>query len=796
MARLQHFGFDWGSTFSGNLQFVGGRRLRGWAHAYRDNVAININPQIQTDTPGTSWTESYDRFYIRRATAVSVQKRVYGLLGSIEGCDEAVVVELGTSGQLKFYNWGNWVCLGGGHETPTTGQLLGSSSPLTIGQWYRIELHWRFYVGGGPLLEIRIDGNSVSLTGFVVGQYGVEQYGLAHHTSTGSRRTFGGGPASTGTWDIDDVAYDTSTWVGDTEVIHVPVTGIGHYNSGWTTAGGPVNYHNFTAIPYNLQLTGSPYSMDSTTAGGQISFALTPFADLGIDPDTGVIHGISAATMAASNGGANATFFIRKNGTDYYAPTSVNINSGQTVQRYYWNAATLGGLLITDIVEFGLLHDGTTTNCPVGGIFVDVEASNVADVEEYTGVVQIAHGTYSGTGNTQDITVGFRPDFLLVYGNGGITSTGPRFWWRGVYGAGTISAIQSVTWQGLSAVGMTGFTVTGNNLGFNGVSNSYSYLAISDPNGRVFDRDGFYKMDAVTWNQKLVDPTFVPEFLMVAPIYVPSSPTAVMARFNSQTGANSSFLNTAAADVTDAILSVGTGTFQLGNRLDKHPRTHVWAAFRTNNFLQRRLIYVGSYIGDDATNRVIPVVLANPLKFALVVPTNTERRVFKDDTMAAEESHYFSTDQIFLTAAGGSLITALTPTSITVKGGASANLNTSGVLYNILAFAAGTDDPAIENATLIMSATSPLTPMKVFGASVNPDTNAVMFMSRVPDGVEGSIYEGVVGASSVPVATPWTYDVLGNLPDGLTLDANTGSITGIATRRGLYTFSIRASHRD
>mgnify|MGYP001304084472 CR=1 FL=1 len=797
MARLQHSGFDWGTTPSttaaagANRQFVGGRRKRGMANAYRDNVSINSSPQEQIDTPGTTRSEGYERFYIRRMTAVSVQKRVYGIHGSVEGSDDAVVVELGTAGQLKFYNWGNWVSVGGGNETPTTGQLLGSSSALTIGQWYRVELHWRFFVGGGPLLEVRLDGTGVSLAAF-----SSQQFGLNHHTSQAQTRTFGGGVASTAAWDLDDVAFDTAGWIGDTEVLQAPITGIGHYNTGWTTAGGAVNPHNFTAVPYNIALTGAPYSMDCSTPSGQISFTLMPFADMGINPDTGQIFGISVSTMAASNGGANVQIFIRKNGTDTYSP-SMDINSSQGVHRYYWSAATLGGLLVTDTVEVGLRHDPVqVTNCPVGGLFVDVEASNVADVEELTGVVQIAKGTYTGDGLTQDINVGFRPDFILVYG-ASTASTGPRFWWQGVYGAGTASAVQSVPWPGLLDIGATGFTVTGNGLAFNAVSNTYTWVAISDPNGRVFDRDGFWKKTGSSWDQPLVDPTFTPEFLWVAPIYIPSSPQAVMARFSSQTGTNSSFLSVDTADATDAIQSMGAGTFNLGTRVDRAPRTFAYAAFRTHHFLQRRLIYVGSYTGDGTSNRVLPVtILANPLKWAMVVPTNAERRVFKDDTMATEESHYFFSDQIFTTAAGGSLITALTPTSITVKGGASAGLNTSGVLYNILAFTTGTDEPAVSNATLTMSAANPLTPMKVFGAGVNSDTNAVMLMSRIPDGVEGSIYEGLVAATSVPVAIPWTYDVLGDLPDGLTLDANTGTITGIATRRGEYTFSIRASHRD
>jgi hypothetical protein len=71
----------------------------------------------------------------------------------------------------------------------------------------------------------------------------------------------------------------------------------------------------------------------------------------------------------------------------------------------------------------------------------------------------------------------------------------------------------------------------------------------------------------------------------------------------------------------------------------------------------------------------------------------------------------------------------------------------------------------------------------------------ILFKSRIPNGVEGSLYAGLVEAISVPNVVPWTYTVSGGtLPGGLTLNANNGTISGLTPTRGVYTFTLRGTH--
>ncbi|MFA5360181.1 MAG: cadherin-like beta sandwich domain-containing protein, partial [Patescibacteria group bacterium] len=64
--------------------------------------------------------------------------------------------------------------------------------------------------------------------------------------------------------------------------------------------------------------------------------------------------------------------------------------------------------------------------------------------------------------------------------------------------------------------------------------------------------------------------------------------------------------------------------------------------------------------------------------------------------------------------------------------------------------------------------------------------------SSLPDGTIGSSYSSSLSATSTQGVLSWSVDS-GELPDGLSLDAETGGITGIPTDEGEYTFIIKAT---
>ena len=82
--------------------------------------------------------------------------------------------------------------------------------------------------------------------------------------------------------------------------------------------------------------------------------------------------------------------------------------------------------------------------------------------------------------------------------------------------------------------------------------------------------------------------------------------------------------------------------------------------------------------------------------------------------------------------------------------------------------------------------------IKAFTTSSAGDTAPTITTTKLPAGMLSGKYSAMLSAYG---ATPITWSVAsGSLPDGLTLDGSTGIISGTPTKKGEYTFTLKASN--
>lgn len=140
------------------------------------------------------------------------------------------------------------------------------------------------------------------------------------------------------------------------------------------------------------------------------------------------------------------------------------------------------------------------------------------------------------------------------------------------------------------------------------------------------------------------------------------------------------------------------------------------------------------------------------------------------------------TNKAFSVAVTGTNSPAQTVTW-TVEGKASSSTTISNGTLSV-----GSDETA---ATLTVRATSTIDTTKSGTATVTVVAAPSVTTTSLPDASLGAGYGVQLEASGT---TPITWSLAGSLPPGLTLDADTGHISGIPTLEGTYTFTVTATN--
>jgi hypothetical protein len=141
-----------------------------------------------------------------------------------------------------------------------------------------------------------------------------------------------------------------------------------------------------------------------------------------------------------------------------------------------------------------------------------------------------------------------------------------------------------------------------------------------------------------------------------------------------------------------------------------------------------------------------------------------------------------------LTATGSTpLIWTLAPGSSLPAG---LTLATTGVLSGTPT-ATGTFTFTVKAANRVGSDTKALS----ITITAAPVTSAVITTASLPDGTVGTPYSATLTADGVTPIT-WTLEPGSSLPDGLTLDEDSGEISGTPTTAGSFQFTMNATNTD
>lgn len=666
-----------------------GRRPSGIGWEAANSLQATGTAHSNVHTFGTNKNHFWFRedIYIIAYPGAS-HRRVIGGQGSVEGTDNSWYLTVGDDGKLYGYNKGN------GAKT----QIGVSTKVLALNTHYRLNVEIQFRVAGSAKFDVKIDGSITD--GFTGSGFGTTN-GLGHGSQVGVNITHGsstGNEVDGGAVVQDDLVADDTTEPAAGGVTLIQVSGPGTYDN-WATGG------SWRSVVNRLPSDGTaPLSHTTTTASLTQTYALESMTSRGV-PSGATIRSVRLAFRGALPR-TNWAYRLRQNGTDndsalQAAEATTNWKRAPATQQglgWFIDRGTLA-IAPADTLEIGIV-DGTgagTSALSGAYLIVDWEGTEPTLATE-NGDIVIELGTFVGNGTTKDVNFTnptLAPTFLWILAQTAAGQSSRAWWTRGMgyfgaYAQGASRHDNSAS--GICRVGTASFSVKGAASSINESGATSRYLAIRDNTGRMIStgrrtlNGADNNVDNI--NVSLEDASFVIEALIVCGQRWGNSGSSNLAYRDTDYGADSSSpLDTSAAAAANLIQSHGTGTFQLGQSgISRTPAFNTtWAAFRTTQFATKRLLTIGSYVGDAAGSRVIPyTALGVTPALVIVIPENANTRQYRTFSDGAG-----TTSRSWLD--GTTSTTSITAFDTADQFTVGANLNTSAVRFHYLVFGSGTD---------------------------------------------------------------------------------------------------------
>lgn len=723
----QGFEFLHGANASGNNSFntrFSSRTVEGMGVSYQ----AGMGAMVVNNAPIANMRDGWDRFYLRvRSRPIGDDLPLWGLTNVGEGLNAAGMVHLNPAGQL--------VCRSVGNST-YPGTTMGTSSALTLNQWYKIDIFWRFPtstpITGGGFFRLYIGGAlAVSYTVPIGGSGG----GMGSNNGASNNSAIAQFRPTIAT----QFAVDFDDWIGAD--LPIDTNGSVSTNSPDFKAGSHVRTlfpSGFSSL-HNGSWVGDWRGLWVIGGGAGITTAVTGITASVVTqypgfPQSGVIAVVANHNSQSAVAG-NATLGCRIGGVTYTGPVRsflsniqygnvFNVGTGSQTPNLnapidinFTRSASAGSHVLSALVGaaefmgFWGNEDLPPGSHPeiVPAPFTGVHNSGYPESPEALattrtiGTVASWAGTWTGDGIGKEIPTPVPLHWIFHRPASGSTGSGGR-WWPTMLGAHA-GAEQLLNGNHVAATlppsgaPSPAFRVVGAASTINQAGIVYYVTGFSDATARFLlstvlrwpsNTSSFTQPNGIPLS--LWDPTFTPDGVLLFMEDGGASSQGFRARDPGHTTDQVSFLS--GGGLQSGVLTTGTGL--ITSKTPLHGASYydcALALFRnTDGAGNSGACAVVTYTGDGLSSRNIAVNLNyNSPMFALAVPHSAATPYFRDayhtglDSSPINSSG-FSTDRII----GGGI------NYVTVG----ANMNINGVVYGLFVLAGcpkpgGFSDPGL-----------------------------------------------------------------------------------------------------
>ena len=596
-------------------------------------------------------------------------------------------IVLTSSGTLQFWNTG---------LTPVTdGTLMFTSAALSVGDWHLIEYRTVMNTAtqtGTPGTETNAS-LSAWVNGVALGTYapgGSITPAVGIHVTTGFFQSIrlcnstatGLASATNAIICFDDYILDETVRCNDEHIVGLKPNGFGTYNTGWTNPA--------RAMTGNVGQTGAA---TSTTANARVSYTVPTLRSRGC-------HGasIGPARLLILNGsvtGSTAGLFLMINGVETF--NTVNL-AGTSLPIIPKSSEFDVTIYPDDQVEVGFQKDNSVTSRNFSALCLCVAVADAdVDIEDPSEDVETAFLQYTGDGTAhQVVALPFEPDLIYLVPVDGTTNYHPHVWEsssrQGINNM--LSTLQSaqalMVMEGHAEMIVTDAWGTGL---LNTTGLLYDVFAIRDPSRRTIQLGDFTRDTGEdNFDVALEDATFPIDFLQLTNQSVASTGNAQIHGLASLGDNTYRFGTNTGGGITDAIQSVGTGTFEIGADTNiQAAYFNPYFALSIQRFTQTTLMDVVSWTGDGTTPRVIPTNESiGTVQLVLVFPTETGASA-NGRRAHIRSPGFTSTNSRMVGTSAGAVVTTGIVALGTDQFSVGVDCNLSGQDYQALVIAEGID---------------------------------------------------------------------------------------------------------